>query len=177
MPIYNSAYSMLRIQHFSQLHFLFPFKNRLLKESPPRQLFGSFKIKFTEIIDINIRLKIWELSPPPFFPTHLHTTNLDFKNCQLWGVFFLFCLGQDFGLVCSFRSKTMLSAPAESCTAPSIHVYPKTPGQISKKFHDALEEKKNTQRCTVTSRQRANTTTVYAHNKPLHNDNITPLCC
>lgn len=58
------------------------------------------------------------------------------------GGVFWFCLGQDFGLVCSFRSKTMSSAPAESCTAPSIHVYPKTPGHTSKKFHDALEEKK-----------------------------------
>lgn len=93
MPIYNSAYSMLRISISLSFIFYFHLKIDSWRSHPPRQLFRSFKIKFTEIIDINIRLKIWELSPPPpFFPTHLHTTNLDFKNCQLWGVFFYFVL-------------------------------------------------------------------------------------
>lgn len=110
---YNSAYSMLRIQHFSQLHFLFTFKNEGV--IPPPQLFGSFKKEFTEIIDIDIRLKIQGLSLlPSSFPTHPHTTNCDFKNWQ-------FVL-------------------AESCTVPYIcisedAIYPKSSTTHLRKNH------------------------------------------
>lgn len=87
------------------------------------------------------------------------------------GGVFLFCLGQDFGLVCSFRSKPMpstcrkLHSAVHTCISEYAWPY-------IKKAPRRIGGKKTTQRCTATSRQRANTTIVCTYNTPLRNDNI-----
>lgn len=163
------------------LSFIFYFHLKIdsWRSHPPRQLFGSFKIKFTEIIDINIRLKIWELSPPPPSSPHIYTQRIWILKIANYGGCFLILSWSRFriSLLLSIKNDVKcacrkLHSAVHTCLSEDAWPYiQKGPRRIGgkKTLNDAPSHHANalTQQLCMHTTHHCAMTTLY----------ITPLCC